>query len=344
MSCLERVLASVWLIVAMLLISGSVVAEEPWMLEAQLDPSARLPGIEALEARGASVGRVLVVERTAPGRYLAEAEVLFGDHALRLPLIMERALADGELRVVWAPQPAYVEALLTFATGDALPSEVAPVAWVEERRLPALPLIATRARIVSPYGEVAWQSPELGGHLQRWLREALNEAGGPAGVDLLVERRLGWERVAELMMAVASAGLFRVHIITSSENALGAIDTNLPIFPGSGLPPKMVMGLLGIYRNDQGFGIRLRLDEQNVAGSADGACPPEQTFCARDRVEFEQALGQVLASAGVEGARITHWMIGGTAEFSAGEAVRALVWTYETLGISPRATFIGYIE
>ncbi|TXD35811.1 hypothetical protein FRC98_14135 [Lujinxingia vulgaris] len=318
---------------------------QPWTLEGVTRSAQAAEGLDVLSERGATLGRVLVAERVVTGRYLLEVEVRHEERRLRLPMIVARPTPEQALEVVWAPAPEYVNALLTLASGDGLPPEVAPQTWVEERRLPALPIIATRARIITPYGEAAWQTPELSRHIMRWLNDALTEAGGPAGIDLLLDRRMEWAKVGELMMNAAAVGLFRVHLITRDEAQLGAISTNLPIFPEGGLPDAMVLGVLGVYpHNEDGIGVGVRLDEQTIEATGIEGCREGLTFCARDGEEFDEALGTVIADAGVDAARITHWLLAGSSEFNVGQGVRALVWTYQTLNISPQSTFIGYIE
>ncbi|RVU43476.1 hypothetical protein EA187_11650 [Lujinxingia sediminis] len=348
MSISSRIVGCVMGAMAMLLLMAAAPSSahaQPWTLEGVPRGAQASEGLHVLSERGAELGRVLVAERVVTGRYLLEVEVRHEERRLRLPMIVARTSPEQALEVIWAPVPAYVNALLTLAGGDGLPPEVAPQAWVEERRLPALPIIATRARIITPYGEAAWQSPELSRHIKRWLNDALTEAGGPAGIDLLLDRRMAWSQVGELMMNAAAAGLFRVHLITRDRANLGAISTNLPIFPEGGLPEAMVLGVLGVYpHQDDGIGVGVRLDEQTIEATGIEGCREGLVFCARDGEEFEEALGDVIADAGVEAARITHWLLAGSSEFNVGQGVRALVWTYQALNISPQSTFIGYIE
>lgn len=320
----------------------------------------RFEGLSTLKARGASLGSLLVMESLPKGGFMAEVSVQYKGAQLRLPVKLAAQATAGCKRweVVWAPSKDYVIALLNMSTSGALPKPFdGSPQWVKLERLPALPLILTRQRIISPFGEVSLESDaaqdiseranELAPpkallvHTQRWLREVLEDDQGPASVDFLVDQQLSWLQLQRVLLGVSSLGLFRVYVITGQDGELGALPLAAPVFGSNGAAKPLIVGYYQLAAGQVG----IRISSGQHVLKDDAPCDPEMSFC----VAGPQALGGRLVDLGKklrakDAALVKDVMFAAPGEVSVGSAISFLSVLPRALGSSPQRLFLGYIR
>jgi hypothetical protein len=291
--------------------------------------------------------RVLHVEMVGKG---AVVEVGFEAHdrELRLPMKVVRSAEGWE--VAWAPEPVYVEALINMSRSQTLPVSTSAQGWVEHQRLPSLPVILTRQQVVTPFGatellvsETLTPAEALVGHVQRWVRDVLEDAPGPASVDLIADARVSWHVLHQTLMAPAALGLFRVHLITRGQSGqdLRVFAANLPVF-ASGLPRGFEMLTVGLYPMRDRWGVRiatgegLRLPEE--------PCAPGMSVCFDENAAIASRVVSFLTEVGAEASTFTHLLFATPGTTSLEAAMPFLDALQGLVGDGRSYLFLGYIQ
>ncbi|MFU8806108.1 MAG: hypothetical protein ACNA8W_20015 [Bradymonadaceae bacterium] len=302
--------AVVSLFLVFLLTSSSVWAEPHATLTSAMEAHFQT---EYQRLHRTSAPRVLQAEFVRDGQE-AVVEVGFEAHGkgVRLPLKFRRA--PGGWEPAWAPETVYVEAMLNMARSESLPISSETTAWSEVKRLPSLPLIVTRQQVITPFGSMQLDESsellppeELVRHVQRWMREILREAPGPAGVDIIADARIDWHDFTRVLMAPASMGFFRVHLITRSleGSLIGAVTANIPVF-ATGIPRGLHILTVGLYRAGSQWGVSVATEDGPIIDET--ACAAGVSFCVRDVSEIEEPFRQVLTKMEAALEDFTHLM------------------------------------
>lgn len=288
-------------------------------------------GLKVLRTSGATLGPVLVIERVPSGAYVAEVALELGATRVRYPLKLQRDA--GRWQLTWQPTAAYAGALLAMVKSGALPAAVTDVRWADVPRLPALPVIATRARVVTPFGEVAATvdgepglraSPLLLRAAQRWIVEVLEDDPAPAGIDLLLDHATSWRDANAVLLSLASAGLYQVHIVTAD---MGVLRVSSPV----ARPANVVVAL---YHLNDVFGVRLSADGEEFPG--DG-CAPQMSACPRAAGGLAAVLERLEAPA-------RSVMFAAAGDVNVGDALGFLVATQAYFGLPPHRLLVGYVQ
>lgn len=276
-------------------------------------------GMAALREGKASFERVLVVERLPTNDHaIAEAAFRHQGRELRLPLKLRRVVRKGCAPgwvVTWAPHKAYVEGLLALLTSDTLPAQITPTPWVATARLPALPVLLTKKRMITPLGPLDQpkgvdQTVALTGvealdpplllvqHATAWTRHIIERDDAPAAFDVIADGRVSWLRFQRVLIGLASQGFYRVNLITRHQRTLYALQATAPVFgdlPGdeAGKPVPLV---IAHARAASGAGAALRI---SVGGkliiSDSAACAPKAAACVASPAQLPAALSAALA-------------------------------------------------
>lgn len=317
-----------------------------------------------LVEEGAALGAVLVLETLPRGdtsraeAVLAEVELRDGARSLRYPVKLARR--EGTWRVTWAPGPDYTRALLDVVRGDRLPS-AGDTAWSDAVRLPAMPLVVTPGRWVTPFGVIdavddgAGQDvvppADLARHAQRWVSTVLEDAPAPAGFDVLADAQLSWRELTQTLMAAGAVGLFRVHLVgqDAATGQLRAVVANAPLFEAGRVPGHMVMPVVGQYPLGDGrYGFRIVVGDRFLRpepGSRETGCPAEMSFCAAGADDFAARLVAGLRSLdGFEPGSVTHVMFATVADTPLQTALEYIDHTTAALSLPAHRLFIGFIQ
>lgn len=294
-------------------------------------------GLRLLRENGAQLGDLLTLERVPTGSYVIEVAIRIGDRTARYPLKLGRATGDWALE--WQPEGVYAGALLGMAKSGALPPTATGTAWSDVSRLPALPIIGTRKRYVTPFGEVALNdhgdgpaqgdleiSPGLVQAVQSWVNRVLDEDPAPAGFDLILDREMSWKAANKALFNAAVAGLYQVTIVTSA--------TTFEVARVASPVARPATLVVALYALESGFGIRVSRGKEVVAG--DG-CAPEMTSCFADEAGFAAATDALGAAQGVP-------MFAAAGDVTVGDAVRFLVTFGSGLGVPPHRLLMGYVQ
>jgi hypothetical protein len=312
-------------------VAGETASTATAAIEAAFDAGARAD-LAVLDERGASFERVLVLEALPRrDHYAAEIALKYGDVTLRYPVALqqhrvERAKEEGEegsrrcpprWSVRWTPKPVYARGLLNMIDSGALPGIAGSTrvpGWTEGARLPALPVIVTRVQLLTPFGDIslvpaserrgeddrgggggpATLAPpeELGKHIESWFVEVLGREPGAAAVDLICDRRVRWETLTRVIFGVASAGMYRLSILTRSGTELGALEATAPVRTAAGDPRgELVVALYSLGGGDLGA----RIARAGEVVEATEPCAPEMSFCPDGPDDFIAELGRILA-------------------------------------------------
>jgi hypothetical protein len=356
-------LASVSLCVFASTAQAEELAASPMVAARVAFENQMTPGFGALAKRGATFEGVLALDALPGGGWAAEVEVSYKNLSVRYPVKFQRAEVEGcaNWTVSWTPNEAFSTALLNVASSGALPEAPSAREWSEHARLPALPILLTRDKMITPYGAVDIQRelaeldtsqkgasiappPSLVKHTKKWLEEYLENDEGAASVDVIADRRATWQDLTRVVFGTSSVGFYKLYLVASREDgSLGAIETAAPIFgslPGVKKPVPLV---LGYYPLEQGSGFRV---SQGSAVLEDkDACADEMSFCVADGGEFDKRLAAL--AAGMRAKKPdnpSYAMFATTGDVTVGAAVAWLERVGAGLSIPQRRVFIGYIE
>jgi hypothetical protein len=313
-----------------------------------------LPAGAALAKRGAKLVGVLGIERLPRGAWMAELEVQTARGLrARLPVKLARVAPNKEgcsatWRVVWAPEPDYIEAMLSITAGALPAHQDGSPAWVAAGRLPAMPVIATKTRLITPFGAMTWDAGELPPnmpasaallappaslvpHLNRWFNEVLEGEPGAASVDLLADGGLEWVNVQRLLLGAGSQGAFLVHVITSAPDGLHATPMMAPIFgsvPEPQRPHPLTVSLLSV--DPQGAEVRV-----SYRGTALGATL---------RYATPAKLAEALPGIAADVPEIAHLFIGAPGAMTLGDVLGWIAPLPAAVKLPPARVFVGYVK
>jgi len=328
-----------------------------------LSEGSQAEGLRALYARGVRQADVLLTEGLPKGGYLVEVALAFRGQRLRLPLKLEQqqqASGCASWRISWAPHPDYVNALLNMSQADAMVRVASPLPqWSAYARMPALPLIITRARTISPYGKIeASAEPadkisvnanelappqELLLHTRRWLDETLEGEPGVGAIDLIADEGASWLDLQRALLGVASLGLFKVYVITRQAQGFGVLEANAPVF-GSLTGAKSTAPLvIGYYPSAAQQGFRVSMGTYILKD--EDTCDAELSFCVADDAALQARLGALAKKLGdKDPALLKRVMFAAPADAPLGASLRMAALTVSGLGLKPGWLFVGYIR
>jgi hypothetical protein len=315
---------------------------------------ADLPAMAALKARGARVVGLINVERLPQDAWMAELEIETPrKQRARLPIKLLREAKTRAWRIVWTPAPEYVEALLAITA--VLPrDELGAAAWSQGGRMPALPIIATRQRLITPLGAMTWDTGELPNnmpssvkdlappallvtHIQRWFGGVLEGEPGAASLDLLAEPGLDWRSVQKILLAAGSQGAFVLHVICAGEgSALVAAPLMAPVFgnvPEPDRPRPLTVTLL----EPVGAQMKARVSYQGKV------ITDQPTFL----IDSPQALAAQLTpliAAAIPQPGPRHLFFGAPGDMALQEVLRWLAPLPTAAQVAPSKIFVGYVR
>ncbi|MBA2661932.1 MAG: hypothetical protein H0U74_06525 [Bradymonadaceae bacterium] len=311
---------------------------------------------------GARLGDVLSVELLESQRAaVVEVELVHQNRRLRYPVKLTRAATCEPWQLAWVPAESYTRALLNLARSGALPTTRDAPAWAQEQRLVAFPIIVTRQQYTTPFGDIvidakgpaALATPEeLARHAQRWVRDILESAPAPAGIDLIVDARVSWRTVTSTLMAAAAVGFYRVHLITNdvSDGAVCSVVANSPIFEAERLPANMKMLVVAMYPitvaagAPRQLGFRIALDEQIFKAEL-AACDEEMSFCATTPEEFATRFDSLVNdSRELATAAATHVIFATLPNASLQTALDYMLATARAMRLDQEKVFMGFIQ
>lgn len=321
------------------------------------------PGFSALVKRGATYGGLLAVDALPGGGWAAEIEIRYKSLGVRYPVKLRR-LDEGDCDnwvVDWTPNEAFSTALLNMVSSGALPEAPSSKPWSDHARLPSLPILLTRDKMITPYGTIdvvrelaeldttqkgasIAPPPSLIKHTRKWLEGFLENDDGAASVDVIADRRATWRDMTRIVFGVSSVGFYKLYLVSSREDgSLGAVETAAPIFgslPGVKKPVPLVLGYYPL-EGQTGF----RVSQGSAVLEDEGACDPEMSFCVADGGEFDARLGALAASMRAKKPDNPSFaMFATTGDVQVGAAIGWLERVGAGLAIPQRRVFIGYIE
>lgn len=310
-------------------------------------------GLKLLRNAGASYGGLLSLERLPSGNYAAEARFDLDNKPVRYPLKLQRDGARWE--VIWQPEATYAAALIGIVKSGELPTGRAERAWVEAERMPALPIVGTKKRFVTPFGEVPAGdrapnesqdesqgeldlSPQLVEHVHRWVRVVLEEDPAPAGVDLLLDRSASWTLANKLLFNVSVVGLYQISIVTA-DGGLGVVQVASPInaVTSADRSPPTVLAMFPLQNPEDGarFGFRISTNGELVQGSG---CGDGMSVCIDEPSRLPEALERLIPPGGEQA------MFAASGDVSIGEAVEYLAAFEDYMGLGHHSVLMGYVQ
>jgi hypothetical protein len=312
--------------------------------------------VEALRGAGFDYERLLVAE-SLPSRttVMVEVELASDSGRLRYPLkLARRDAAEGSSwQVDWAPEPVYARALAALSV-DGLAGFEAPGFWADVERLPAFPVVVLADRFVTPFGAVAAEPAEdaeqpaelaapedLFKHAQRWTGMILEDAPGPAGIDLIVGADVSWRRATQAMMAPAAVGLFRLYLVGRAGGDLVALASNAPVM-GDDATSQSAPLVVGMYPAGDQSAFRIRIGERLL--DAEDSCAERMSLCAQSAEAFElAAVGHVTDALAEEPTKIAYVLFAATADFSVAQVAAHYRALSVSLGVESQKMFLGFI-
>lgn len=290
-------------------------------------------GLRLLRDNGASHFGVLTLERLPSASYVVEIGVEIEGVTARYPLKLGRE--DGAWTLQWQPAAVYASALLAMMKNDVLPHVVTTSKWANVARLPALPVIATRKRYVTPFGEVALDdrgdtatqgdlelSPALVQAGQSWVRRVLDDDPAPAGIDLLLDPSVSWRVTNKVLYNMSTVGLYQVTIVMRDGGAMHVA-----------APARQANFVVALYPLADRFGVRVAGSDGPLPG--DG-CADQMTACITQPNELDAII--------TTSELIAPLMFAASAEVAAGDVLR-FANHFETLtGLPPHRLLVGYVQ
>lgn len=291
-------------------------------------------GMRLLRDNGVKLGRVLTLERVGSQAYVVEVGIEVAGNRARYPLKVGRE--DGRWTLLWQPESVYVAALLRILKSDALPDIETTAQWGDVARLPAMPIIATRKRYVTPFGDVPLSdrdddsppgdlelSPGLVRAAQWWVKKVLNDDPAPAGVDLLLDTQMSWQDTNKVLFNLSTVGLYQLTIVTRTGGAFQVAS-----------PLRQAKFAVVLYPLDKGFGLRIATDAGVLP--TDG-CAPEMTAC----LHSPDDLAEVLARHPTPVAPV---MVAAAGTVATGDVLRFAAKFARLTKVGPHQLLIGYVQ
>lgn len=328
-----------------LFLTATTVVAKP--LEATLSEAFETDdrGLRLLREAGGEYRRVLTLERLPSGHYMAEVQIDVVDRAVRYPLRLSRD--ESGWTIDWQPVGEYAAALASMAKSDMLPDARGVTAWTAIDRVPALPLIGTRSRIVTPYGEVDPDdaseegsqgdlalSPQLVRHVQRWVNVTLSQDPAPAGFDLILDRATRWQFANKLLFNASVVGLYQIAIVVHGDGDPGVVKLSSPVSVKSGEAAPTVVAMYPLDADR--YGLRISVDGEVIR--REGACAVAMTLCISEPGELPDALERVIQPGGHRA------MFAATGDTRVGDVVAFLAAFVDFMGLRDYHVLMGYVQ
>jgi hypothetical protein len=302
-------------------------------------------GLRLLREAGAEYRRVLTLERLPSGNYLAEVQIDVDERPVRYPLKLTRTSSGWS--IVWQPTGAYAAGLASMVKSGSLPDARGATVWTNLQRLPALPIIGTRSRIISPFGEVDPAdaaegksqgdldlSPQLVRHVQRWVNVVLDQDPAPAGFDLILDRQTDWRFANKLLFNASVVGLYQIALVVNGEDELSVVELSSPVSTRSGEAAPTVVAVYGL--DGERFGLRISVDGELVERK--GACAVGMTLCIAEASELPDALERVIQPGGHRA------MFAAQGDVRVGDAVALVAAFVDFMGLPDYHVLMGYVQ
>ncbi len=320
-------------------------------LESGVEAALRAQGAgnAPLTQAGAKFAHIAIAERLPSGQWLCEVVLALDEREIRWPLGMRVSEKDGTWEPSWQPSIEYAKALKNMLASERLPRAEGSGSWHSARRLPAMPVIVTSKRYVTPFG--ALDIKDRGGelrpsipllkHAQRWVTEALADDPGPAAIDFIIDASISWRTLNRALFSISAAGLYQVFIIARGESGWTWVGGAAPIaFQKAKGPPGVVVGLY-----PQGVGLGVRLSMEGEVLEDESACNPEMTLCISDVESFATALtAQTSEALSKRATPLDTAMVGATEDLKAGTVIQYLDRVHEALSVAPHSIMLGLIQ
>ncbi len=339
-------------LIVLLAVALPAVASAQSLNDAIASASAKGDFGKAIKAAKISPKGVLAAERLPNGNYAIEAEFRGEANPFILPMTAERTEKGWSIK--WTPDPKYVVGMANITRSGQLPKAEYGLPWAKQARLPSLPLVVVKGRILTPFGEcdttdvVKMEQGELevirplSAHVKRWISEVLADDPGPAGVDVFVDPNLTWHDFNNVLITVALQGLYQVNIVTSSSTGIKSMQVAAPVAALSSpqtAPPLVV----GMYDLDEVVGFRIGMKGEIYKGEA--PCAVDMSLCATSPKTFRTMVSQLIAEELFKDVdKVKHAMFAATSDVTVGQAITYLDQVFPALKLTPNATFIGYIQ
>lgn len=308
-------------------------------------------GSAALLTRvGATYDGYAFVERLPhPEAYLVEIRLRWQDETLRFPVKMRRT-GEG-WRVDWVPDRAYTKALVSLLDSGELValSDVAGDGWAETGTMPALPVVLTARRAVTPFGAVPFAdrdelqpSKPFGRHVGRWVSEVLDDDPAPAGLAILAHESTPWSRLSRILLTAAGAGFFRLHLVAQTDAGLIAQPALAPVFQ-AGDQPSRKTSLIVAMADDSGTRFRISVGDRLIA--APDGCDGEVSLCLKDGEALTRRLGERIDAAFPDGPpNVSHVLFAADGPTPLQAALERAIDVPGALGIPPRKLYLGHTQ
>lgn len=363
-----------WIAAGFLLLSASVVhaqtlpsaANLTTTLELSFENTQHLPrdfdSLRILKENNARFKHFIIVESLSESNsVVAEIALSYQGSTLRYPVKLarsERPNGQRHWQIQWVPSPSYTRALLNIVRSDHLPHAQNTQNWHEATRLPSLPVLVTRQQLFTPFGEIlvstsasSLEPPAaLFRHVERWVNEILEDAPGPASIDVIADSRIMWSQFIGVLMGAANSGLFRINVVTKNTEKfedLGVLSANLPVFGSSGIPEHIQMLTVAIYPLEnapESIGARLAFSS-NILTRGDDCSHPDMTFCTNSLEEFAQKFNDLVRSTSSKrDESFSHLMLVAPESMNLNEFTRYWVVLANLLVMTPEKIFIGYVQ
>ncbi len=318
---------------------------------ATFDDANSGPG--ALKKLGAKPTKILVAERLPDGTWAVEHGFELDGKQGRIAMRLKDA--PGGWRPAWVPVTEYGAALGNLLQSGSLPASESERAWSQLQRLPAFPVIVTKKRAVTPFGVLEKDdeatatdrfqrgrpkptgplptSQALARHAERWIKEVLADDPGPAGLDLIVDSSISWQRFNAALFSVAGVGLYMGEIVAAGKSDWVSIPFAAPIAAATGkVPPALV---LAYYPGEQ-FGFRVVFEKAPVPTTK--GCPEPMAICGESAESFEPGLRKIVGKKPVQ--RV---MFASGGKTTTADAIGWVERTNKLLGLAPHRLFLGFI-
>ena len=317
-----------------------------------------LPGLKTLHARKGSWNGARSLERLPGGGWVAQVKVRVGARVLILPLKLQRQpIKDCDRKgwsVTWSPSSAYIQALLNVTTNDLVAdlSHATSPAWSAATRMPTMPVILTRASVVTPWRTVSLaQPPETEGTLtvvkevvvdaNRWAKEILEGDQAPASLDVVADASVGWLTMQRVLMSAASAGFYKFYLIGHTKGALQTVEVNAAIFKPDPKHPPLIVA----HAPATPIPFRMMYMRQPVPTPP---CEVEKD-CFATPDQFAASLKHVAGvlnqyDAQRKSKTLTHALFASTAGITLATALPLLARMPQALDIKPSALTVGFIQ
>lgn len=338
--------------------------------------SGILPGLKALKDRGAQTWSILIAERLPSSHTFAvEIAVTIKGKTLRFPLKLKRekpkkGCVQAHWIVTWAPSAQFAQALVNILGSHMLSKADATVRWHQSQRMPTMPIIVTRAQIVTPYHVFKFDASEGGrsnisAHAPKellpptqlvrdthtWLTRHLERDPGPASVDIIADGRVDWRTFQRVLFGVSSQGMFKIYFVvamTRAKGALGVLEATAPVFGNIPRSKRPVPLIIAYYPQSvdhmHKFGWRVSYGA-HVLPPDDTSCAQSLSFCTTDAKSMYRRFESLARSMRAKNKdAVTSVMFATSAGTLLWDALFWFAKVPQPLGLQSSKVFVGYIK